>query len=94
MLPLMKRSLTITLDVDWFYRKLGPRATKQAAEFVAVVYRRYEAGGRLRIEGIFAFLTRHAGPHSMAARTPESSFMVLLVVALLGLFLFLPLFVW
>ena len=26
MLPLMRRTLTITIDVDWFYRRLGPRA--------------------------------------------------------------------
>ena len=26
MLPLMRRTLTITIDVDWFYRLLGPGA--------------------------------------------------------------------
>jgi len=26
MLPLMRRTLTITIDFDWFYRRLGPRA--------------------------------------------------------------------
>ncbi len=94
MLPLMKRSLTITLDVDWFYRKLGPWAADRAVEFVTAAYRRVEAEGRLRLEGILALLSRYAGPHSVAARTPESSFMVLFVVALLCLLLFLPILVW
>ena len=94
MLPLMKRSLTITLDVDWFYRKLGPRVTERTADCVAAMFHRWEAVGRRQIDGAFDFLTRHAGPHSVAARTPDSSYMVLLVVVLLGVFLFLRFFVW
>ncbi len=94
LLPMMKRSLTITLDGDWFYRKMGPWAAERVTEFMTATYRRFEAGWRLRIEGFLALLTRYAGPHSVAARTPESSYMVLFVVAVLGLFLLLPLFVW
>ncbi len=93
MLPMMKRSLTITLDFDWVYRALGPRVTERTAASVAAINRRWQAVGRRRIDGVFDFLTRHMGPNSVAAQTPDSSLMVLLVVALLGVLLYLRFFV-
>ncbi len=94
MLPLMKRSLTITLDVDWFYRKLVPWVATRSFGSVAAMYHRWETFGRQQIGEVFGFLVRHAGPHSVAAKTPDSSYMALVVVALLGVFLFLRFFVW
>jgi multicomponent Na+:H+ antiporter subunit D len=35
MLPYMKRTLTITLDWDWLYRRLGPRAVSQMTQVLS-----------------------------------------------------------
>jgi multicomponent Na+:H+ antiporter subunit D len=58
MLPLMRRTLTITLDIDWFYRRLGTRMVKRCSEaawrFHALVSQSSHDGfGRV------AALTRH-----------------------------------
>lgn len=38
LLPMMKRTETISLDLDWFYRKLGPKVGKKIASTVYNAY--------------------------------------------------------
>ena len=58
MLPLMRRTLTITLDIDWFYRRLGARMAKRCTESARrshALIRRSAHDGYGRV----AVLTRH-----------------------------------
>lgn len=84
MLPQMKRTLTITLDFDWFYRYFG----------VAVVNEFMVTGVQLR-EQLEALLKRqtkqvvrgffvHHGPRGLLARTWPTGSMVLWVAVLLA----------
>ena len=91
LLPLMKRTLTISLDIDWFYRKFG---TAVAREFGL-------QGGKLQI-GVFALIGRFlhrghnrllqfAGPQSRLARTWQTAGMVGLILILMAVYLVLAL---
>ena len=87
MLPYLKRTLTITLDWDWFYRWLGPRAINQMLQVVS----RWHAHKRievLRHLGHFiGTLFLYHGPQGILARTWATGSMVLWVVILLGIYL-------
>ena len=87
LLPLMKRTLTLSLDVDWFYRKFG---TAVAREFGL-------QGAKLQL-GIFGLagrflerghnrLLRFAGPQSRLARTWQTAGMVGLILILMAVYL-------
>jgi multicomponent Na+:H+ antiporter subunit D len=85
MLPYMQRTLTITLDTDWLYRRLAPRALGRVGELVA----RLDAGLRRavlkRIDRALDTLFRYHGPQGILARTWATGSMVLWVVVLLGI---------
>jgi multicomponent Na+:H+ antiporter subunit D len=87
MLPYMKRTLTITLDWDWFYRWLGPRAISQ----VTHVLSRWHAHKRIdflrHLGHLFGTLFLYHGPRGILARTWATGSMVLWVVILLGIYL-------
>ena len=83
----MKRTLTITLDWDWFYRGLGPRAISQ----VTHVLSRWHAHKRIdflrHLGHLFGTLFLYHGPQGILARTWATGSMVLWVVILLGIYL-------
>ncbi len=87
MLPLMKRTLTITLDVDWFYRRLGTRLARGILALGAPI----DAGARRaalhRLVRSIAGVFRHHGPDGAMARTWPTGSTVLLVTLLLGIYL-------
>jgi multicomponent Na+:H+ antiporter subunit D len=87
MLPLMKRTLTITLDVDWFYRRLGARLVRGILALGAPI----DAGARRaalhRLDRFIAGVFRHHGPDGAMARTWPTGSTVLLVTLLLGIYL-------
>ncbi len=87
MLPYLKRTLTITLDWDWFYRSLGPRFLGQAAR----VLDRWHAHRRIdvlrHIGNFIGTLFLYHGPQGILARTWATGSMVLWVVILLGIYL-------
>ncbi len=87
MLPLMKRTLTITLDVDWFYRRLGTRLVRGIVALGAPI----DAGARRaalhRLDRFIAGVFRHHGPDGAMARTWQTGSTVLLVTLLLGIYL-------
>ncbi len=95
MLPLMKRTLTITLDTDWVYRSLGPMVLSRLTNAVATTQRTLKAAGRRRVSGAIGLVQRHFGPDSAIARKEqEIGCMVLVVGVALLVHLLLLLFAW
>ncbi|MDX1568271.1 MAG: hypothetical protein R3223_10760, partial [Longimicrobiales bacterium] len=87
MLPMMKRTETISLDFDWLYRKLGSAVVGRVTEATATGRERTEAAVRSRIDRILQRLFEIHGPHGPLARTWPTGSMVLWVAVLLGAFL-------
>jgi multicomponent Na+:H+ antiporter subunit D len=87
MLPLLKRTLTITLDTDWFYRRLGPG-------FVRILERMFAAGDRFvrraSLQTLRVCLRAMAvvlGDGGRLARATSTATMVSWVAVLLTLYL-------
>ncbi len=89
MLPLMKRTLTITLDVDWLYRKLGPQLAAgtywlgERIQGATTSMSSYVTGWLLR------WFHRHHGLEGILSKTWPTGSMVLWVAVLLGVFVLL-----
>ncbi len=79
----LQRTLTITLDFDWFYRRLGRCAGNLAVDGLFAGWDRF----RQRMGGMagraWITLYRHHGPHGWLARTWPTGSMVLWVAVLL-----------
>ncbi|HSE79939.1 MAG TPA: Na(+)/H(+) antiporter subunit D [Alphaproteobacteria bacterium] len=89
LLDQLKRTLTITLDVDWFYRRAGRLAAaalgdRSSAAFARAVRRAERAGLR-----IVAGLYRHHGPHGALARSWPTGSMAIWATVLLAAYLIL-----
>ena len=87
LLGLMKRTLTISLDFDWFYRVFGVGLSRAAVAAARGIGGAAQAaiiggGGRL-IRGLF----RHHGPEGILARTWHTSSMAGWIALLLGVYL-------
>lgn len=84
LLSLMKRTLTISLDFDWFYRKLIPGLlTKLQHAYHAIILPLMQfitEFGQRRFDRLFEV----HGPHGIFARTWPSASMVLWVAVLLA----------
>jgi len=82
MLPLMRRTLTITLDTDWFYRRLGPRIINHCSE---TVQRFNKRAGQVVLRGVKR-MTEHTrnmyGEHSRlgSVQTVGSTIAIALMV--------------
>jgi multicomponent Na+:H+ antiporter subunit D len=87
MLPYMKRTLTITLDWDWIYRWLAPRAIRAASRAAQPVHERVQLALSRYLDGALGTLSTHHGPQGVLARTWATGSMVLCVVILLGVYL-------
>lgn len=92
LLPLMKRTLTISLDFDWFYRRvgfgLGDWLYRRGGAALAAL--RGQGGGLVR--GVIALAMRSAGPGSAVSRDWLSGNAVMVVTAALAIILALFLF--
>ncbi|HRK94963.1 MAG TPA: Na(+)/H(+) antiporter subunit D [Rhodospirillales bacterium] len=83
LLPLMKRTETISLDTDWGYRKLLPALLglfARVAVPVDAAVRRGTVSGLWRLKGQ---ISRHTGPAGAVARTLTAGNMVVWVVLML-----------
>ena len=89
MLPYMKRTLTITLDFDWFYRKLFKLAAREAADRSAAAHAAAFKDAEKRLGQLIGRIFRAHGPHGILARTWPTGSMVLWAAALLALSLVL-----
>ncbi|MDH5534584.1 MAG: Na(+)/H(+) antiporter subunit D [Betaproteobacteria bacterium] len=85
MLNFLKRTLTITLDVDWVYRVLLTDLTRIAAGGLARALARSQAVLADRAARLGGRLYRHHGPEGVLARTwPTGSMALWAMVLLLG----------
>ncbi len=87
LLGILKRTLTITLDFDWVYRRLG-RAL--AAAFDAKSTTAWTAFVERVSRTVYAFVStlhRHHGPHGVLARTWPTGSMAFWATFLLGTYL-------
>ena len=89
MLPLMKRTLTISLDFDWFYRYLFKTLSMNFIQQASRLGSQLESLSRQNFARLFDGLHRHHGPKGILSRTWPTGSMVLWIAILLGGFLLL-----
>ena len=83
MLPYMKRTLTVTLDFDWLYRKLFKLAAREAADRTAAAHTAAFEDADKRLGQLIARIFHVHGPNGILARTWSTGSMVLWAAALL-----------
>lgn len=87
LLGLLRRTPTITLDFDWFYRALGPAIWRRLVASSEMAWRR--AGGVTRAIWTWAMIRfERFGRDGLMARSQASGTMALFAVAMLATFLF------
>jgi multicomponent Na+:H+ antiporter subunit D len=79
LLPLMKRTLTISLDVDWFYRRAGAFAARALVDSLARFRTELERALRSVIDVWIKRLFHLHGPQGVMARTWQTGSTVLMV---------------
>jgi len=87
MLPMLRRTLTITLDMDWFYRRLGPALVTGFAKGLS---RGLAVFGRdaHSVQSIFMrWIERWHGANGPLAKTPSTGTMALWISVLLAAYL-------
>ncbi len=89
LLPLLKRTPTVSLDVDWIYRRLLPAIAAWIRDAAADPVGR--AGRRITatFEAVLSKIYRHHGPEGVLARTWPTGSMVMWVAILLACYLVL-----
>jgi multicomponent Na+:H+ antiporter subunit D len=87
MLPRMARTLTISLDVDWFYRWFGRALAEAFATRGGRAHGNFERRLQRRIERGIATIFRYHGPEGILARTWPTGSTVLWVAILLAAYL-------
>ena len=86
-LPVMKRSLTISLDVDWAYRRFLPHLVRYLMASFATVDRELRSTFIGVINKVINGAFQYVGPKGVLARTLPAGAMMFWAVALLAGFL-------
>jgi multicomponent Na+:H+ antiporter subunit D len=86
-LPLMKRTETISLDFDWFYRRLFATLCHRLSDHSARLHGRFMTRTERRLQRFIAGVFRHHGPEGVLARTWPTGSTVLWVAVLLALYM-------
>jgi multicomponent Na+:H+ antiporter subunit D len=81
----MKRTLTITLDFDWFYRRLFRLGARELVDRSATAHGAALSDAEARLGQFITRIFRTHGPHGVLARTWPTGSMVLWAAALLAL---------
>jgi multicomponent Na+:H+ antiporter subunit D len=89
LLPMMKRTETISLDLDWFYRSGFPLFTKGVMAVITPIDRGIRSATIKFIDRAIATIFHHTGPQGLQARTWSVGGMVAWMILLLGLYLVL-----
>ena len=90
MLPLMKRTLTITLDTDWFYRKAFPTLFKYLLTTMWKIDGVIRQAFMQSLDIIMGSLARrHEGVSRLLSRTYPVGSMVMWIAVILAVYLFL-----
>ncbi|MCF7983108.1 MAG: Na(+)/H(+) antiporter subunit D [Thiohalocapsa sp.] len=84
MLDQMKRTLTISLDFDWFYRRFFKSLGEEFAVRTTTAHAGFEARTARTVRRLIDNLYAHHGPQGILARTRPTGSMVLWVALLLG----------
>ncbi len=87
LLPLMKRTLTVSLDVDWLYRRAAPAAIAWVSRDLRDLIDGVLGGTQEQIGSIIESLARYHGPASLLARTLPTGRAVFWVLVILAAFL-------
>jgi multicomponent Na+:H+ antiporter subunit D len=83
-LPLMKRTLTISLDWDWFWRKFLTRLAREFAVQGSIAHSSTMQSIETGVRRLIARLYRHHGPHGILARSWPTGSTVMWVAIMLG----------
>jgi multicomponent Na+:H+ antiporter subunit D len=89
MLGQLRRTLTITLDVDWLYRHLGPATLRALAPWWARRWRIWIDRSGQGAQVVAAWLQQRYGPEGRLAQVWSTGSMTLLTVLLLAVYLIL-----
>jgi hypothetical protein len=89
MLGWLRRTLTITLDVDWFYRKLGVLLARSLDRSIETAWIAVVNGAELGARKIVRVVQRHHGPEAVLARTWSTGSMVFWTTIILAAYLVL-----
>ena len=84
MLPQMRRTLTITLDIDWFYRRLGLRLALDVGAMIGRADHALRGTVLDGLEAAIAAARRYCGPRSVLAQSLSTGTATLWVAVLLG----------
>jgi len=93
LLKLMKRTLTITLDVDWVYRKLLFNAARKATIVITKFNRGFGNTKNKLVSKIITLATEHHNPRGVLARTTPAGEMAFWMIVVLCAYLIIYLFV-
>lgn len=89
MLPLMKRTLTISLDIDWFWRVAWPWLFRALERALNVLRNRWANSINTFGRSLFASLVRQQYRESVLSGNGSTGNMILWVAVLLALFMLL-----
>lgn len=89
MLGWLKRTLTITLDVDWFYRRLGPALARRLDRLAEQLWNISVAAVTRGARAVRGAVLRHHGPDGILARTWPTGVMAFWATIMLGAYLVL-----
>jgi len=90
MLPLMRRTLTITLDFDWLYRRALPNLFRRMFSIIWKADNALRQAFLLRLNQSLDLLSRqHKGTSSLLSHTYPAGSMVMWVAVILAAYLFL-----
>jgi multicomponent Na+:H+ antiporter subunit D len=89
MLPQMRRTLTVSLDIDWFYRRFGAKLARQLVVLLSRAQNGIERWTRRNLDTLIAAVFRMHGPNGPLARSWPTGITVLWVAVLLVLNLLL-----
>ena len=89
LLPVMRRTDTLSLDLDWLYRTPGPAAFRAATAVISAARARTEDRVRAAAAAVAAAAASLSSPSGLLARTRTVGGMVGWVIALLVLYLIL-----
>ncbi|NQV79260.1 MAG: Na+/H+ antiporter subunit D, partial [Alphaproteobacteria bacterium] len=87
LLPLMKRTLTVSLDVDWLYRRAAPAVIAWVARDLRELSDGVMGGTRAQVGSIINSMAHYHGPAGLLARTLPTGRTVFWVLVILAAFL-------
>ncbi len=85
MLKQMRRTLTISLDFDWFYRKFFNEIGNEFTVRTSIARRIHEQRAVVGVRRLISNLYRHHGPRGILARAWPTGIMVIWVAVMLGI---------